>query len=260
MNMKRKERDALLYDHLVEKSALKLNDAMELLGISESTVRRLFINLEKSGKAIRTCGGISIIDQNSKEYFFEKLVKSQTEEKKAIGAMASNHVKNKEAIYIDCGTTSFSLCLQLAKQTKREELSDVHIFTNSLANLEVLSPFYKVTLIGGTYRPNRKDFAGYLSEKMLSNIMNLNKSFMGADGFTKTAGFCAMDFDTARLNRIVVPISEEVFVLCDSTKFGKAALANCFETENVNYVITDKNIAPEYVDFFNEKSIKIINV
>jgi len=231
-----------------------------LLGVSESTVRRLFINLEKSGRAVRTYGGVSILDPNAGNYVFERLVKSQPAEKKSIGAAASQYVTRGEVVYIDCGTTMFSLCLELTKRAKRKELADVQIFTNSLANLEVLCPFFKVTLIGGAYRPNRKDFAGFFAEKMLSNILNFSKCFMGADGFTKATEFCTTDFDSARISQVIVSISDQVFMLCDSTKFGKAALVNCMNIENINCLVTDQNIPQEYIDYFKEQSLQVIIV
>ena len=52
------EREQELISRLSIVQKLSLAEAMELLGISESTARRMFSKLEADGVAIRTHGGI----------------------------------------------------------------------------------------------------------------------------------------------------------------------------------------------------------
>ena len=43
---------------LLDRKRLTIEEAMRELGVSESTVRRIFLGLERDGVAIRTYGGI----------------------------------------------------------------------------------------------------------------------------------------------------------------------------------------------------------
>ena len=255
--MSHKKRESTIYEYLIHHSRISIIEAMEMLGVSESTVRRIFINMEKSGKAIRTYGGISIVQQNAPEYSFEKLSKSRMREKQEIAVAASQFVLNGDVIHIDCGTTALAFCLELVKKAENAELKGLQIFTNSLANLQVLDPHFQVILLGGLYRPHRKDFSGYIAENSLS-MVHFTKCFVGVDGFTKEMGCCATDFETARLAHLVTQKSDEVFVLCDSTKFGKSSLVNCIHTGAIDYLVTDNAITEEYAAFFQGKDIKLI--
>ena len=52
---------------LREKNTLTLAQVMELLDVSESTVRRLFVRLEERGVAIRRHGGIQLLRENRRQ-------------------------------------------------------------------------------------------------------------------------------------------------------------------------------------------------
>jgi hypothetical protein len=54
---------------------------------------------------------------------------------------------------------------------------NIRVYTNSLANFEILSSKVPVTLIGGEYRSHRKDFAGYVAEVALEKIHLPNVSW-----------------------------------------------------------------------------------
>jgi len=215
-------------------------EAADLLKVSESTVRRIFARLDQDGKVIRTHGGVTLIEDSGNGYSFELLSLSHYNEKKAIGEKAYSLIKEGDVIYVDASTTVFTLCLSIAEELKSKPIN-VRIFTNSLPNLEALLHSVPVTLIGGDYRPNRKDFAGYISEITLSQLY-FNKCFMGTDGYNKERGFTTTDFDTAKLNQIVANNSDNVIVLCDSSKFNTCSVITCIKSSQVNRVITDSGI------------------
>lgn len=56
-----KEQKLLILDWLQINNKLTLEDATELLSVSQSTVRRLFAGLEEDGRAICYHGGIQLI-------------------------------------------------------------------------------------------------------------------------------------------------------------------------------------------------------
>lgn len=157
---------------------LSLAEAMEILNVSESTIRRIFAKMEKEGVAIRTHGGIQSASGAMTRYSFEYGTKTNIEKKTAIAREACKLLKNGDVIFCDTGTTTQCFCAELVCRIKREGLN-VKLYTNSLANLELLSPYMPVTLIGGEYRPNRKDFCGYLTDQALTGLY-FSKSFVGA--------------------------------------------------------------------------------
>ena len=127
---------------------LSLAEAMEILNVSESTIRRIFAKMEKEGVAIRTHGGIQSASGAMTRYSFEYGTKTNIEKKTAIAREACKLLKNGDVIFCDTGTTTQCFCAELVCRIKREGLN-VKLYTNSLANLELLSPYMPVTLIGG---------------------------------------------------------------------------------------------------------------
>ena len=79
------------------------------------------------------------------------------EKKTAIAREACKLLKNGDVIFCDTGTTTQCFCAELVCRIKREGLN-VKLYTNSLANLELLSPYMPVTLIGGEYRTEPQGF------------------------------------------------------------------------------------------------------
>jgi DeoR/GlpR family transcriptional regulator of sugar metabolism len=233
---------------------VSVSEAMSLLDVSESTVRRLFSKLEADGLAVRTFRGIRTNTfMNAKEtYSFEKSELNRADEKTAIGERAELLIEAGDTLYLDSGTTVLKLCTAIARRCaigqgsgrgdRRAEIySSVTVFTNSLANLNILKDYVSVHLIGGEYRPHRQDFYGYLTEEVLRRI-HFSKCFIGADGYSVDNGLTAPDFDTARINQLVVQGSERRILLADISKLGKTSVIHYSELGQINTLVTGKGV------------------
>ncbi|MDL2327880.1 DeoR/GlpR family DNA-binding transcription regulator [Ruminococcaceae bacterium OttesenSCG-928-A11] len=239
--MKNATKENILLEHLHKNGAVDLNDASRILGVSESTTRRVFNTLQSSGIAFRTHGGIRLAEASV--YSFAQLVGVHPEEKQAIGKLACAQIQSGDVLYLDCGTTMLFLCRQLAAEITAGRLADIKVLTNSIANLEVLAPCAPVVLLGGAYRPQRRDFAGFLTKGMLEGL-HFDRCFLGTDGIGLPFSAGAMDFDTADLNCQVVGRSREVVVLSDSSKFARPALVAYARADQVDCLITDDRLDP----------------
>lgn len=238
-----KTREQVLMNKLRAADRVDLAEAVKLLQVSESTVRRLFSRLEQEGKVIRIHGGICLREEKEQEYSFERVVKSRIQEKKAIAVKACERLEDGDIIFCDTGTTMFCFCREIRRLVE-EKGWNIRVYTNSLANFEALTPEVPVTLLGGEYRPNRKDFVGYLTELAVSKV-HFTKCFLGTDGCDKKHCFTTMDFDTARMNEAAMENAEEIIVLCDSEKFDACAQVGYAEFRQVNGLITDSGLDGE---------------
>ena len=222
---------------------LSLGEAMELLNISESTARRMFAKLEQDGFAIRTHGGVQCVNHAMTLYSFEYGARTNIRKKTAIAREACTYLEDGDVLFCDSGTTIQCFCAEMIYRLRKEKLN-LKVYTNSLANLELLSPYVTVNLIGGEYRANRKDFCGYLSEQALSGLY-FTKSFVGADGCMQAWQFTTTDFETARMNEIAMRNSERTFMLVDSSKFSLSSHVAYAPVQSLYAVITDTDVAPE---------------
>lgn len=253
--MSKAEYEKLLNQLIIHKK-MDLREAMDLIDTSESTVRRMFIKLEKDGKALRTHGGIMLFAGPAIDYSFDAVAHAQYQEKTEIGEAACALVQDGDVIYCDAGTTLLCFCEALANRLKQESIK-ISVFTNSLANLEALSELITVVLIGGTYRPYRKDFCGFIAETSLSRL-HFTKCFLGADGSLVPQYFSTTDFDTARLNEIVIQNSEKTIVLTDSSKFEKTSLVSYAPFNLVHTVVTDSGISDATKNALIKSNIEVV--
>lgn len=194
-----------------------LRAAMEMLSLSESTVRRAFARLEESGCAVRFHGGIRMVSPGA-AYSYDDMRVRSVREKKAIAAIAAAEVKSGDTLYLDSGTTMAHLSAAVADMIGSGALGDVRIYTNSLVNLDILSPYSVISLIGGEYRSQRRDFSGYIAAETMRTL-RFTKCFLGADGYHPASGFTATDVNTALVNEIAVKNSRESYIVIDSSKF-----------------------------------------
>lgn len=254
----KKDRLQALIGRLSIVRTLSLAEAVELLGVSESTARRIFAQLEKEGVAIRTHGGIRCAEQAPTTYSFAYGARMHIDRKAAIGAAACNFLEDGDVVFCDSGTTIQCFCAELVHRIKKNKLN-VKIYTNSLANLELLSPHLPVYLVGGEYRANRKDFCGYMAEQALKGLY-FTKSFVGADGCVDGRIFTTTDFDTLRMNEVAMCNSRETYMLVDSSKFGLSSHVAYASAENIHTVITDDAVTEETLSQLKQYNCRTICV
>lgn len=237
----RDNREQELVNELRIKGKMELAEVMEWMKISESTARRLFARLEKEGKVIRVHGGIQLPGRFPAEYSFDRLAQSHLKEKSAIAGKACEILEDGDVIFCDAGTTVLCFCVELARRMEQNPIK-LQVYTNSLANFEVLVSCVPITLIGGEYRSHRRDFSGYLAEEALKKI-HFTRCFLGTDGSDRKQYFTTTDFATARLDEIVMDNSDETAILCASDKFSTCAQVRFASFEAVDRVITDEGVS-----------------
>lgn len=62
----------------------------------------------------------------------------------------------------------------------------------------------------------------------------------------------------AELNTEIIRNSNQVFILSDSSKFGKIALSKYCNASEIHYLITDKDLKEEYKQYFNAVPVNLI--
>ena len=235
---------------------LSLAEAMELLHVSESTARRMFAQMERSGAAIRTHGGIRAADQAPTAYSFEYGAKMNIDKKVAIAQAACSFLEDGDVVFCDSGTTIQCFCGELIHKIQRERLNIV-VYTNSLANLELLSPYISVNLVGGEYRANRKDFCGFMADQALKGVY-FTKSFVGADGCVGGKIFTTTDFETMRMNEIAMENSKETYMLVDSSKFSLSSHVAYAPADKIHTVITDTGIPKDAYNQLKKSNVRVV--
>ncbi len=247
------EAEQSILNYLAANQKLSTKDAISLFHLSESTIRRIFINLEKEKKAVRTFGGImAAVPDNY--YSYDLTSQKMQKEKALIGNYAAGLIHSSDFIYIDCGTTTEYLARAIAQAIQQNVLSGkLNIVTNSLVNLEILNSCCNVILTGGTMNEERRSLTGSLGISFLSNF-HFSKAFLGADGMTFESGFSSDNIHTSHLSRAALLQTNYSYVLLDSSKIGRPSYVNYAELDEVTALITDSRISePAVKNFANHK-------
>lgn len=233
-------------------------EVVESLGVSVATVRRLFTEMEKKGLIVRNYGGIQL-PSPAYDYSFECSEKIYSAEKQRIGFAAAQLVENGDTIFLDSGTTLMQMTLALGKRIAAGEFHSLNIITNSMANIQVLTPSLqcRVILIGGEYNQNRRDFSGPLTERYVSSF-HFTKSFFGCEGLTPLMGFSSNQLSISSLNTCVISRTDKRFVLLDESKFGRYSLVTYAALKQITGIITNADPDQELAEQLAENGVSTI--
>jgi len=239
VSKKKVDREDLLLSVLNLEGHITTDEAVRLIGVSQATVRRMFLELEKNGKIIRNYGGAQL-PGTPDGYRFEQREKVYENEKRLIGLMAASLVHDRDTVYLDCGTTLLQMAIALGERLRSGEFTSLNIVTNSIANLQALSgsAIGKIILLGGEYHSERRDFFGPITERY-AEPFHFDKCFLGSEGVTLETGFSSNKTGVSSLNANILSRSSRRYVLFDASKLGKGAFFSYAPIERIHEVVTD---------------------
>lgn len=252
-------REQKIIELLHKRGKLLIKDIAENFNVSEPTARRICTALSRNNNIVRIHGGIQYITQTESKYSFDDLANKYIEEKKCIAQYAASIIKDNEVIFLESGTTIQQLALALVERLDKTNLNNIIIFTNSLINFNILHPHCKVILTGGQYRNERRDFAGFICEKLVRNLQ-FNSCFLGADAIDLNEGIMASDIDTARFDELITTRSDRPIILADSSKFSRRSLISYAPVNKVSMIITDSKLPLYIKDNFQKSGVNLFCV
>lgn len=230
----------ILLNSLSKQFIVTTQEAMNMLNVSETTARRLFHAMENDGVVLRTFGGICHVNEAMGSYSYDSIAQQNGEAKIEIAKKAALLCKDGDVLYLDGGTTIAALAGQLAGRLDEGTLKDITVYANSFSVVDALSGKCTINLIGGRWRENRRDFCGYLAEDGMRKLAFM-LCFLGADACEKR-GLTTTDFETARLNELVVSLSLKKYALLDATKFDKSSFVPFVKLNELTAIITDESL------------------
>jgi DeoR/GlpR family transcriptional regulator of sugar metabolism len=245
------ERHQEIVNLLLEKKEVSVHVLSEKLGVSGVTIRQDLNYLEKQGFIKRVHGGAVL---NNTDDISTRLVFNY-EKKLGIARKAASFVDEGETVFIEAGSTNALLAREIAKK-KGITVVTVNVFIARELRENYDTP---VILLGGLYQHQSESLVGKLTKLCLDQV-NFHKCFIGVDGFTQEFGFTGKDMMRAEINTYLAKKSQNLFVVTDSSKFGKVELTRYFGPEEVQYVITDDGIPAEDKAFLEEAGVKVVIV
>ena len=230
---------------------ITVNQLAQKFDISAVTIRQDLNYLESERFLKRVHGGVTFTDSDD----ISNRLAVNYESKLKIAQKASSFVSAGETILIEAGSTNTIL----AKEVSKEE--GITIITPNIFIARECSRSKKnnVIILGGVYQKESESLIGPLVKICIDHV-NFKKAFIGVDGFTRETGFTSKDMMRAELSVYIARKSEQVFILTDSSKFGKIELTELIGPNEINYVITDSSIPQRDKVFLEGKGVNVIVV
>jgi Transcriptional regulators of sugar metabolism len=226
---------------------------MEEMAVSGVTIRKDLKMLEQKKLLFRTRGGGSINNPYAVERPINEKEFIKTEEKKKIAKAALRLIGQNDSIIIASGTTVFALARQLYPSKK------ITVITPALkVALELINrPHVEVLQLGGLVHQSSSSTAGSFTEKILDEL-SCGVLFLGVDGIDLQHGLTITNLLEASLNQKMIRMAQTVVVLADSSKFGKRGLGKICQFDEVDYIVTDAEVAKEMVTSVEKLGTKLI--
>ena len=212
-----------------------VNDLIEILQVSDMTIRRDLASLEQEGQLTRIHGGAK---SNSRLSFNEL----SPEEKHHQNMQAKRLVAQKALQLIEEGDSIF-----LGPGTSVEVLAEeihcrrLQVVTNCLPIFHLLfkkrTDTFKVILLGGEMRERTQAFVGEMTNHMLGEIY-FNKMFFSGNG-VKNGRVLTSDFNEAQTQRLALGRSNATYLLIDDSKLGREDFTSICNLNSLTSVITD---------------------
>ncbi len=248
------ERKMQILKLLDTNGSVSVSELSQHLSLSEVSVRKLLITLEKEGLLQRKWGGAVKITRTMNELTYPMRESKHMEEKIAIAKMAYDLIEDGDSLYLDSGTTT----LELAKLIKNGPKRDLLIASNALDHIcELLSvPGLNLISIGGEVRQDSRACTGYLTNDTIRQMV-FDKGFIGIEHVSIKHGITTPNMRDAELKRSIVSSSKKTIVLADYSKFWNDSLIQIAPSEKISLVITDWHMSAEERNQYLSKGLSI---
>jgi len=231
------ERRARIVDALETQRAVKVATLSEALGVSEITIRRDLMSLEREGLLARTYGGAVLRKRSTDDSAREGADGQQVEEKGRIAKAAAAMIEPRDTVFLGSGTTVSQILRYVHPEL------EARIVTPSLgAAAETQGLRLEIIFLGGLYRPQLNAVEGTWPLDMIGHF-HADKAFLGADGLDAKAGLTTPSLAVAGMELAMIRRTRgEVVVLADNNKIGLVCQVVICPLDQIDVVLVDTGV------------------
>jgi DeoR/GlpR family transcriptional regulator of sugar metabolism len=207
--------------------------------------------LEESGQARRTHGGVFYTGNRPRLPPFEERQPAQWEKKQAIARRAVELIEDDDTVLLDGGSTTYEVARLLVGRR-------LQIVTNSLpvANLFAADSNADLVLLGGYVYPRTGVALGPYADQMLAGL-SVRRTVLSVGGITDR-GFYNSNSLLVETERAMIRAADEAIVVADSSKFGRQSLARLCDLGEVDRLVADRDLAPEWRDKLTDAGVEVL--
>lgn len=242
-----------IIDLLKEDGAAKVVHLSKLFKVTEVTIRQDLEKLEKEGLIFREHGGAYLKDLEVNLQSFAPLNSDNMDKKMAIGKMAASLVESGDTIILDSGSTTS----EIAKNLNGKK--GITVITNAL-NIALLlgaDSGIEVIVTGGEFKPPTLSLTGQKAADFFENI-HVDKLFLATAGISLRSGLTYPGISDIAVKKAMIDAADITYLVADSTKMGKNALASLGALSLIDFIITDEAIDAKHLQLFKENEVEVM--
>lgn len=243
------QRQSRILEILGINNQTSVNELSRQLDVSSVTIRQDLNHLESQGLLKRVHGGAVLKDGDN----LDNRLGINYDKKLKIARKVASFVNDGETILIESGSVNALLAREIVAEKQ------VTIITT---NVYIARQFRKnkkadIILLGGIYQHDSEALVGQMTRACLDQI-NINKAFIGIDGYTPANGFMLRDLHRAEISSHIIQRARDVFVVSDSSKFGRTELSNICCSGDIQHVATNEDLPQVFKEAFQKANVDLI--
>ncbi len=247
------ERQQAILNYIQQHHSAKVSELSGIFYMSETSIRRDLHKLERAGLIHKTYGGAVLVQGDNEVISLEARQQVEHEAKVTIARKAAELVTNGQVIFLDSSSTALAMVPFLGR------LTNLSIITNGLQIASALAdyPRFKVYVLGGLLNARALSMRGTLTLQMLKGLY-ANRLFVSPRGVdSKGNVFCA-DEEEAAARRMMMELSDETLLLCNTKKLGQRAAFRLCGLGEVSAIVCDEPPQAEWLEPFANAGLKIL--
>ena len=223
----------------------------QLFSASKSSIRRDLMELERQGVLRRVHGGAISLQSRDDVVDFSRLSGRSQDEKRRIGKLASTMVQEGQTVILGGGSTTVEVARNLFGR-------GIQVVTNSIPIAQVFwdSKQVEVTLTGGYLYPRLGVQLGPICERML-NTVSADLLIMGIRGISPS-GISDSNSLIVESLRAMIKAAQKVILVADHSKFGHNAMIQVASLDDIDQIVSDDALTPEYRKMLQEHGIECL--
>ncbi len=229
-------RQKQILDYLKLHNLVTVEELSGITGVSDATIRRDLITLDKSGLVYRVHGGVSLNRFVQQQPTTSQKAGQHHAEKSRIGVKAASLVKNGSSVVLDAGTTTIEIAKNLQAEDTTVITPDLHIglFLTNMARSNVI-------ITGGPTDNKSQSCIGSSCIEMLHSFCP-SIVFMACNSFSVSTGVTAPTYDKCQVKKALSTLQARLVLTADSSKYGLSSLYKVCPLDIFDVIITDKNL------------------
>jgi len=248
--MLKKERHDFVMRQINLHNRVLTSDLVQLLNVSEDTIRRDLQELSDENLLYKVHGGA--LSKSYQSTFDDSTVYAK-DAKIIIAKKTIALIKDGMVVLTGGGTTILELVKQLP-----ENLNATFFTISPLVAIELAKyPKIEVILIGGLFSKNSQiTYGGHVISQLAE--INADLCLLGTSAMHPINGLTDTDWEINQLKKTMLSSSRKTAIVCISEKLDISLRLKVAALENISYLITELDATDERLINYHSKGLKVL--